>query len=140
MASIHLILAQKPYGFIAKDEAGLEVRMDNIGTNNTNFGVSPMQMLLMALAGCSSVDVMMILQKQKQNVDAYEVFIEATKEAVGDFSLWSKIDLSFIITGNVDIDKAKRAVQLSIDKYCSVAETLRRAGAVINSDVVVIVQ
>lgn len=137
MTSIHLKLAQKPYGFIATDEAGLEVRMDNIGTNNINFGVSPMQMLLMALAGCTSIDVMMILEKQRQNVDNYEVSINATKESAGDFSLWKTIDISFRITGIVDIDKAKRAVQLSIDKYCSVAETLRRAGAVINTDVVV---
>ncbi len=137
MASIHLKLAQKPYGFIATDEAGKEVRMDNIGTNNINFGVSPMQMLLMALAGCSSIDVMMILEKQRQTVVSYEVSINATKEAIGDFSLWSNINIVFKITGNVNIEKAKRAVQLSIDKYCSVAETLRRAGAVINIDVVV---
>jgi len=138
MPSIHLKLAQKPYGFIATDEDGAEVKMDNISTNNINFGVSPMQMLLMALAGCSSVDVMMILEKQRQNVNAYEVSINATKEAAGDFSLWTKIDISFKITGNVDIEKAKRAVQLSIYKYCSVAETLRRAGAVINTEVEVV--
>jgi putative redox protein len=139
MASIHLKLVQKPYSFIATDEAGLEVRMDNIGTNNINFGVSPMQMLLMALAGCSSIDVMMILEKQRQQVINYEVSINATKEVVDNFSLWTTIDISFKITGNLDINKAKRAVQLSINKYCSVAETLRRAGAVINTDVLVIV-
>jgi putative redox protein len=139
MASIHLKLAQKPYSFIATDEAGLEVRMDNIGTSNINFGASPMQMLLMALAGCSSIDVMMILEKQRQQVINYEVSINATKEVVDNFSLWTTIDISFKITGNLDINKAKRAVQLSINKYCSVAETLRRAGAVINTDVLVIV-
>jgi len=139
MASIHLKLAQKPYSFIATDEAGLEVRMDNIGTSNINFGASPMQMLLMALAGGSSIDVMMILEKQRQQVINYEVSINATKEVVDNFSLWTTIDISFKITGNLDINKAKRAVQLSINKYCSVAETLRRAGAVINTDVLVIV-
>jgi putative redox protein len=98
-----------------------------------------MQMLLMALAGCSSIDVMMILEKQRQQVINYEVSINATKEVVDNFSLWTTIDISFKITGNLDINKAKRAVQLSINKYCSVAETLRRAGAVINTDVLVIV-
>jgi putative redox protein len=137
MASIHLKLAQKPFGFIATDEAGTEIRMDNIGSGNLNFGASPMQMLLMALAGCSSIDVMMILEKQRQTVVSYEVTINATKEAFGDFSLWTTIDISFKITGNVDIDKAKRAVQLSIDKYCSVAETLRRAGAIITTSTLV---
>ncbi|MFY7965839.1 MAG: OsmC family protein [Chitinophagaceae bacterium] len=138
MAQIHLQLIQKPYGFIATDEAGLSVKMDNIGTQIPNFGVSPMQMLLMALAGCSSIDVMMILQKQKQEVETYQVTINATKETFGDFSLWVNIDIEFTIKGNVDIAKANRAVELSINKYCSVAETLRRSGATINYIVAVI--
>lgn len=132
MAQIHLQLAQKPYGFIATDEAGTEIKMDNIGTQTPNFGVSPMQMLLMALAGCSSIDVMMILQKQRQEVETYQVTINATKEAFNDFSLWGNIGIEFTITGNVDIAKVNRAVELSINKYCSVAETLRRAGATIS--------
>jgi putative redox protein len=138
MAQIHLRLAQKPYGFVATDEAGTEIKMDNIGTQSPNFGASPMQMLLMALAGCSSVDVMMILQKQRQEVAGYQVTINATKQPFGDFLLWINIDIDFTIKGNIDIDKANRAVALSINKYCSVAETLRRAGATINFKVQVV--
>jgi putative redox protein len=43
--------------------------------------------------------------------------------------VWKKVELEFIIYGDVDESKAQRAVELSINKYCSVAETLRRAGA-----------
>ena len=137
MATINLKLAQKPFGFIATDESGTLVQLDNIGTQSPNFGVSPMQSLLMALAGCASIDVLMIFEKQRIIFNNYEVSVVGTKEKFNEFSLWISIHLDFIITGNVDIDKAKRAVQLSIDKYCSVAETLRRAGATINYSVVI---
>lgn len=137
MATINLKLAQKPFGFIATDENGTLVQLDNIGTQSPNFGVSPMQSLLMALAGCASIDVLMIFEKQRIIFNNYEVSVVGTKEKFNEFSLWISIHLDFIITGNVDIDKAKRAVQLSIDKYCSVAETLRRAGATINYSVVI---
>lgn len=137
MATINLKLAQKPFGFIATDESGTLVQLDNIGTQSPNFGVSPMQSLLMALAGCASIDVLMIFEKQRIIFNNYEVSVVGTKAKFNEFSLWISIHLDFIITGNVDIDKAKRAVQLSIDKYCSVAETLRRAGATINYSVVI---
>ena len=132
MTTISLQLKQKPYGFVATDESGNSIMLDNIGTQTPNFGVSPMQTLLMSLAGCSSIDVLLILEKQKQTVNNYQVKVSGTKVKVNDFSLWDDIKLEFFIEGNVDEDKAKRAVQLSIDKYCSVAETLRRAGATLN--------
>lgn len=129
MTRIHLKLAQKPYGFITTDENGSEVKMDNIGTTKINFGVSPMQMLLMGLAGCASIDVLLILAKQKQEVNNYNIIINATKEKVSDFSIWKSIEIDFFISGDIDEQKAKRAIDLSLNKYCSVAETLRRAGA-----------
>ncbi len=135
MTTISLLLEQKPYGFIATDESGNSIKLDNIGTQTPNFGVSPMQTLLMSLAGCSSIDVLLILEKQKQTVNNYQVKVSGTKVKVNDFSLWEEINIDFIIEGEVDEDKAKRAIQLSIDKYCSVAETLRRAGATINYSV-----
>ncbi|MBS4044473.1 MAG: OsmC family protein [Chitinophagaceae bacterium] len=137
MATISLQLAQKPYGFIVTDESGNSVKLDNIGTQTPNFGVSPMQSLLMALAGCSSIDVLLILEKQKQDVTEFKVNVSGNKEKVNEFSLWKEIDMELIISGTVDEDKAKRAAQLSIDKYCSVAETLRRAGATITYKVTI---
>ncbi len=137
MATIQLELIQKPYGFVVTDEDGLTIKLDNIGTQTPNFGVSPMQSLLMALAGCSSIDVLLILEKQKQQINSFSVIVNGTKIKVNEFSLWDDIAIEFIIAGNVDQVKANRAVQLSIDKYCSVAETLRRAGAKIKYTVVI---
>lgn len=129
MTWINLKLAQKPYGFITTDENGSEVKMDNIGTTKINFGVSPMQILLMGLAGCVSIDVLLILGKQKQEVNNYNIIINATKEKVSEFSIWKSIEIYFFISGDIDEQKANRAIDLSLNKYCSVAETLRRAGA-----------
>lgn len=137
MATIQLELIQKPYGFVVTDEHGLTIKLDNIGTQTPNFGVSPMQSLLMALAGCSSIDVLLILEKQKQQINSFNVIVTGTKVKVNEFSLWDDIAIEFIISGNVDQVKANRAVQLSIDKYCSVAETLRRAGSKIKYTVTI---
>lgn len=137
MATIQLELIQKPYGFVVTDEQGLTIKLDNIGTQTPNFGVSPMQSLLMALAGCSSIDVLLILEKQKQQINSFNVIVNGTKIKVNEFSLWDDIAIEFIISGNVDQVKANRAVQLSIDKYCSVAETLRRAGSKIKYTVTI---
>lgn len=130
MQEVKLQLTQKPYGFTATDQFGSIVTMDNVGTQNPNFGVSPMQCLLMALAACTSIDVVMILEKQKQNIETYTVTVRGEKEKTGEFSLWRKIEIDFNILGAEPL-KAERAVELSINKYCSVAETLRRAGAII---------
>lgn len=131
MQEIKLELTQPPYGFTATDQSGSVIKLDNIGTQAPNFGVSPMQSLLMALAGCTSIDIVMILEKQKQAIHAYNVTVKGIKEKVGGFSLWTKIEIDFFIEG-VEQSKAARAIELSINKYCSVAETLRRAGAVIS--------
>ena len=88
MATINLKLAQKPFGFIATDESGTLVQLDNIGTQSPNFGVSPMQSLLMALAGCASIDVLMIFEKQRIIFNNYEVSVVGTKEKFNEFSLY----------------------------------------------------
>ena len=66
MQTITLKLAQKDYGFEATDEAGTIIKLDNSPDHGgNNFGARPMQMLLMALGGCSGIDVVSILKKQK---------------------------------------------------------------------------
>ncbi len=130
MPKIELTRVQNDFGFEAKDENGHIVKMDSSPeSGGNNYGVRPMQMLLMGLGGCSAIDVIMILKKQKQEVRDYKMVINGSREAGKEPSLWKEIVLEFHIYGNVDIDKATRAVALSMDKYCSVAATLKVAGA-----------
>ncbi|GEP98380.1 OsmC family protein [Chitinophaga cymbidii] len=112
----------------AVDEQGHKVLMDSsVENGGKNNGVRPMQMLIMGLGGCSAIDVVMILKKQRQEITDFRIEIEADREQGKEPSLWEKAHIVFYLSGNIDADKASRAVELSMNKYCSVAETLRQA-------------
>lgn len=109
----------------AVNEDGNVLNMDGavkIGGHATGF--RPMQLLLAAVGGCSAIDVILILKKQKQNIEEFDVEVEGEREKIEDHSLFRDITLHFKIKGKVDLDKAERAVKLSIEKYCSVSKTL----------------
>lgn len=126
------------YGFDTINENGTIVKTDtNPEMGGQEYGARPMQLLLNALAACSSIDVISILKKQRQEITEYEVTVKGEREPNTEPSLWKNIEILFEISGNVDLDKAKRAVEISMNKYCSVAITLERAGATIKSEVVV---
>jgi putative redox protein len=130
MIKIEVSRVSGDYGFEAKDIYGHTARLDNSpDSGGQNFGVRPMQMVLMGLGGCAGIDVISILKKQRQTVTGYNMVIEAEREPDKEPSLFTTIQLTFEFEGTIEPQKAIRACQLSIDKYCSVAETLRRAGA-----------
>lgn len=136
MPIIKLERVQGDFGFAASDENGHTVNMDSSPeSGGQNFGVRPMQMLLMGMAGCSAIDVIMILKKQKQDVQDYRMVINGDREAGKEPSLWKNVTVEFHLYGAIDQDKANRAVDLSINKYCSVAATLALAGAEIKTQV-----
>ncbi|MFN5480435.1 MAG: OsmC family protein [Chitinophagaceae bacterium] len=133
MALIRAALTDGDYGMDITDADGHTLRMDiPVSQGGLGSGFRPMQTLLAALAGCSSVDIVMILKKQKQDFQGLEIEVDGEREEGKEPSLWRMINLKFLISGNVDPQKAQRAVELSMQKYCSVAETLRKAGAEIH--------
>ncbi|MDO9185692.1 MAG: OsmC family protein [Bacteroidia bacterium] len=118
------------FHFEAISETGNIALMDageNIG--GSNKGVRPMQMLLMGLGGCSAIDIVMILKKQRQIISDFQITIDGEREEDKEPSLWKTIQIHFKLKGEIDVEKAERAVQLSMDKYCSVSKTLEIAGA-----------
>lgn len=118
------------YGFEAKDANGHALITDTSPQGGgTNAGVRPMQLLLMALGGCSGIDVAMILKKQRQEITGFKMEIAGEREAGKEPSLWKQVHVIFELQGTIDPTKAERACALSMEKYCSVAVTLRRAGA-----------
>jgi putative redox protein len=125
------------YHMIAANETGNTIHMDGsteIGGHNLAF--RPTQLLLAAVGGCSVIDVIMILKKQKQKIEDIQVDVEGEREKVEDYSLFRDIRLHFKVKGEVDYDKVERAVKLSLEKYCSVAKTLE-ATAKINYKITV---
>ena len=110
----------------------MDIPVDQGGHGN---GVRPMQALLSALGGCSAVDVVMILKKQKESIEHFEMIINGEREVGKEPALWSAINIVFQLKGTMSKEKAEKACALSMDKYCSVAATLRAAGAVITWEV-----
>jgi putative redox protein len=136
MVQITIDRVEGDYGFEAKDVLGHTVKIDSsIENGGSNYGTRPTQLLLMGLGTCSGIDIVAILKKQKQPIDNFKMHIKGQREKDKTPALWEKIHVLFELTGDIDEDKAKRACALSIDKYCSVAETLRRAGATISWEV-----
>lgn len=117
------------YGFEATDAYGHKVKIDTSPeTGGDNFGSRPMQLLLMGLGGCSGIDIVSILKKQRQELTGFHARIEGEREAGKEPSLWKTVTIVFELKGNLDPEKAYRACELSMEKYCSVAETLRKSG------------
>ncbi len=138
MVEINLHRKQGDFGMEATDANGHVVRLDTSEeTGGVNFGVRPMQVLLMGLGGCSAIDIVMILKKQRQTVNDFSIKITGEREPGKEPSLWQTVKITFFLKGTIDKEKAERACQLSIDKYCSVAATLMKSGTNLTWEVVV---
>jgi putative redox protein len=128
MIQIEVNRVNGDFGLEAKDAAGHIARMDTSPeTGGLDFGIRPMQMLLMGLGGCSGIDIISILKKQRQTVEGFRMLIEGEREPGKEPSLWQTIHVVFELKGAIDPDKAQKACELSMEKYCSVAATLREA-------------
>ena len=112
----------------AVGKTGVPINIDaspDIG--GVDAGDRPMELLLMSLGSCSAVDVLLILKKQRQTVDDIKISIEAERVKDQLPSVFKFINVCFKITGDVDENKLKRAIELSRDKYCSVSAMLHHA-------------
>ena len=102
-----------------------KVLLDNKSkTSGEVQGVSPMELLLMGVAGCSAIDIVSILNKQKINPTVLKMEVKGLRKADEVPSLFYQIDILIHLEGDFSPEKAKRAAQLSYDKYCSVSKTL----------------
>ena len=124
------------YKLEAKNDLGKTIIIDNSKESGGDAdGFRPMQTLLAALGGCSSIDIISILKKQRLEPFDLKVEIEGERETGKDANLWKRVHAHYIFKGNLPKEKAERAVELSITKYCSVSQTLKAAGAEITFSV-----
>lgn len=118
----------------AQNEEGGLIRMD--GTTEIGGlegGFSPMQLLLAGVGGCSAIDIIGILKKQKQNLQDLKVEVDGDRQSKGTFSEFTTIHINYIFTGDLDENKVERAINLSLDKYCSVTKTLEKTSEITHS-------
>ncbi|MGV6850899.1 MAG: OsmC family protein [bacterium] len=127
---MNITLNQKNHGlwFEASDENGMTVTID--GKPGTELGegqgMSPMQLVLSAVGGCSVFDVVTILKKQKQKLDNVQVQVSAERrEEIPQ--VFTKIHIHFVLTGEFEQKKLQRALKLSVEKYCSVGHMLEKS-------------
>jgi putative redox protein len=119
------------YHLEAMNEEGRTIETDGSpAIGGSNKGMRPMQLLMAAAGSCSSIDIISILKKQKQELKDFNVEITAEREKDKIPSLFTEIHLHFILSGELDEKKVKRAVDLSVDKYCSVVKTLEKTAKV----------
>ncbi|RKZ20285.1 OsmC family peroxiredoxin [bacterium] len=100
-------------------------------TTLSKEGISPMEMLLLSLGGCTGMDVISILQKMKEPVEEMEIEVEGKREEEHP-RVFTEINLKFIVYGKVNPEKLKRAIELSQERYCSVSIMLKRGGVEVN--------
>ena len=119
------------FHFAGRNEDGVETHFDlTEAEGGTNQAPGPMQTVAMALGSCASIDIVLILNKQRQTIDSFD--IEIDYERAGDQvpAVFTAIHVHFILTGGLDPAKVQRAIDLSITKYCSVAAMLSKTAAI----------
>ena len=120
--------------FVGTTEAGHSVVMEGSATEGVmKRGPSPMEMLLLGVAGCSSIDVVMIAQKQRQDVTDCQATVTAERAAEAP-RVFTEIHIHFKVFGrNLKETAIAKAVELSAEKYCSASIMLGKAAKISHS-------
>lgn len=113
--------------FIGETESGNKIRMDiAIEKGGGNTGPTPMELVLLALGGCTGLDVVSILEKKRAKLEGIEIKINAEKTEEHP-KVFKKIKIEYIFRGK-DLKESdlKTAIELSQEKYCSVSAMLNK--------------
>ncbi len=113
--------------FIGDTPSGHSIAIDGpreVGGDDS--AVRPGELTLVALGGCTAIDVVTILRKMRIEFDSFEVVVNA-EPAEEHPKVWTKLHLKYIFKGkNIDESKVKKAIELSEERYCSVSAMLKK--------------
>src|SRR6202162_5495840 len=110
--------------FVAISPSGHALAMDS--DRSSNAGPGPMELLLMALGACTATDIVIILEKKRQKLEALEVICSGERAAAPPQG-WGKLEILSRLRGKLQESSVKRAIELSEEKYCSVSATLKKS-------------
>jgi putative redox protein len=113
--------------FVAQSPSGHLVALDS--DRSSNGAPGPMELLLIALGACTASDVVAILAKKRQKLDSLEVEVSGER-AVEPPTVWVKLEIVYRLRGILDEKAVEHAIQLSEEKYCSVAAMLRKTAPI----------
>ncbi|MDQ7948591.1 MAG: OsmC family protein [Pedobacter sp.] len=118
------------FNFEASNADGQVVEIDaNPAIGGEGKGFRPMEMMLVGLGGCSGIDMVNILTKQKEQLDDLQIDINAVRRTE-EPPIFETIDINFKLYGNLNEQKVERALKLTFEKYCSVANILSRSAEI----------
>lgn len=112
--------------FLATSPSGHAIALDSDRKSNTAPG--PMELLLMALASCTATDLVLILSKKRQRLQSLEVTCSGER-APDPPQVWTHLEVVYRLSGTLDEAAVKHAIELSEEKYCSVAAMLKKTAA-----------
>jgi putative redox protein len=117
--------------FELQNERGHTVYLDSRAEfGGDDLAPSPMEILLMGVAGCSAIDIISILKKQRQKITHYYAEVEGERVQVDEAKPFRKIKVTVYLEGEIDEAKAQKAAQLSFEKYCSVSKTIEPTASI----------
>jgi putative redox protein len=121
------------FHFEAKGSSPIPVHIDAAeGIGGHNAGARPMELLLMGLGGCTAIDVILILKKQRQIVEDFQIRVQGDREKIEgtEKTPFRSINIQFELKGAIDGNKALKAIQMSMDKYCSATAQLEPSATI----------
>ncbi|TBH70137.1 OsmC family protein [Aquirufa antheringensis] len=124
------------FHFEAKGSSPIPVHIDAAeGIGGHNAGARPMELLLMGLGGCTAIDVILILKKQRQVVEDFQIRVSGDREKIEgtEKTPFRQINIQFELKGEIDGSKALKAIQMSMDKYCSATAQLEPSATITHS-------
>lgn len=128
---IKLIRKSGKFNFEAENETGKTVELDaKPAIGGEGKGFRPMEMLLIGLGGCSGIDVVNVLTKQKEPLNDIKISINATRKDEEMPPIFDVINIHFDLYGELNEQKVERALNMTFDKYCSVSNILSRSATI----------
>ena len=114
--------------FVGESESGHSVVMDGPPeSGGRNLGIRPMEMVLLGMGGCTAFDVVLILKRQRQEINDCQVELSAERADEAP-KVFTKIHVHFVVKGKaLDDKKVARAVDMTAEKYCSVSIMLAQS-------------
>ena len=122
---VQLTRLEEPFQFNISNNSGSELISDgNPDIGGSGNGFRPMELLLAGAGGCASIDLLLILKKQRQRVADVQVTVRGERDET-PAKAFKAIKFHFVIQGEIDESKLDRAISLALDKYCSVVKSLK---------------
>jgi putative redox protein len=113
--------------FVATSPSGHAIVVDS--DRETNTAPGPMELVLMALGACTATDVVIVMKKKRQKLHSLEVICSGER-ATEPPTVYTKLEILYRLRGDLDEAAVKHAIELSEEKYCSVAAMLKKTAKI----------